>query len=260
MTDEKKVADETKVALVTGGGKGLGRSISEALLAEGWIVAICGRREPEELPRHGDRIAFFEPCDVRKADEVAAMVDRVVARTGRIDLLVNNAGGSPPAPAAEASPRFSEAIIALNLTGPLHMARACHPIMARQSGGGSIVNIASVAGARPSPGTAAYGAAKAGLLNLTESLAMEWGPRIRVNAIIVGLLDTGTSADDHYGGPEGIARINAMLPMKRMAKGSDIAATVLFLASPAADYISGARIAVHGGGERPVFLDLASAP
>lgn len=259
MGDEGKVTGN-RVALVTGGGKGLGRSISEALLAEGWTVAICGRREPETLPSHDGRTAFFEACDVRKPDEVQALVERVVTRTGRIDLLVNNAGGSPPVAAGEASPRFSEAIIALNLTGPLHMARACYPIMAAQPTGGSVVNIASVAGARPSPGTAAYGAAKAGLLSLTESLAMEWGPQIRVNAIIVGLLDTGTTEDDHYGGPEGIARINAMLPMKRMALGSDIAATVLFLASPAAGYISGARIAVHGGGERPVFLDLASAP
>ncbi len=257
--ESEGVADEGRTALITGGGKGLGRAISEALLAEGWTVAICGRSEPETLPEAGGRTAFFEPCDVRKPDEIAALVDRVVARTGRIDLLVNNAGGSPPVPAAEASPRFSEAIVALNLLGPLHMARACHPVMARQPEGGVIVNIASISGTRPSPGTAAYAAAKAGLLNLTDSLAMEWGPTIRVNALIVGLLDTGAADADHYGGAEGIARINASLPMKRMAKGSDVAATVIFLASPAAAYLSGARIAIHGGGERPVFLDLASA-
>lgn len=254
------MADEGRVALVTGGGKGLGRSISEALLADGWTVAICGRREPETLPGDGGRQAFFETCDVRKPDEIDAMIARVVARAGRIDLLVNNAGGSPPVAAADASPRFSEAIIALNLLGPLHMARACHPIMARQPDGGSIVNIASISGTRPSPGTAAYGAAKAGLLNLTESLAMEWGPKIRVNALVVGLLDTGTADDDHYGGATGIARINAMLPMRRMAAGADVAAAVSFLASPAAAYLTGARIAIHGGGERPVFLDLAAAP
>ncbi len=252
------MVDEQKVALVTGGGKGLGRSISEALLAQGWTVAICGRREPDDLPCHDKRTPFFEICDVRKPDDVEAMVERIIERTGRIDLLVNNAGGSPPVAAADASPRFSEAIIALNLLGPLHMARACHPVMARQPDGGTIINIASVSGTRPSPGTAAYGAAKAGLLNLTESLAMEWGPKIRVNAIVVGLLDTGTDDTDHYGGPEGIARINAMLPLKRMAKGADIAATVLFLASPSASYISGARIALHGGGERPAFLDLSA--
>ncbi len=254
------MADEGRVALVTGGGKGLGRSISEALLAEGWTVAICGRREPESLPSHDGRTATFETCDVRKPDEIDAMVARIVERTGRIDLLVNNAGGSPPVAAADASPRFSDAIIALNLLGPLHMARACHPVMARQADGGSIVNIASISGTRPSPGTAAYGAAKAGLLNLTESLAMEWGPAIRVNALVVGLLDTGGGDADHYGGPEGIARINAMLPMQRMATGPDVAAAVSFLSSPAAAYLTGARIAIHGGGERPIFLDLAAAP
>jgi NAD(P)-dependent dehydrogenase (short-subunit alcohol dehydrogenase family) len=258
--ESDRVADEGRVALVTGGGKGLGRSISETLLADGWTVAICGRREPETLPRYEGRQAFFETCDVRKPDEIAAMVDRIVERTGRIDLLVNNAGGSPPVAAADASPRFSEAIIALNLLGPLHMARACHPVMARQPGGGSIVNIASISGTRPSPGTAAYGAAKAGLLNLTESLAMEWGPTVRVNALIVGLLDTGTADDDHYGGAEGIARINAMLPMRRMATGPDVAAAVTFLASPAAAMDGDAGAGQIGGGERPIFLDLAATP
>jgi NAD(P)-dependent dehydrogenase (short-subunit alcohol dehydrogenase family) len=252
------VVNGSKVALVTGGGRGLGRAISEMLLADGWTVAICGRRAPETMPSHGDATAFFETCDVRKADEVAALVAKIVDRTGRIDMLVNNAGGSPPSKAEDASPRFSEAIIALNLLGPLHASHACYPIMAAQPEGGMIVNIASISGVRPSPGTAAYGAAKAGLLSLTETLAVEWGPKIRVNALIVGLLQTDIAVDDHYGGPEGLARINAKLPMRRMANGDDVAAVVRFLGSPAAAYISGAKIAVHGGGEPPIFLDLAA--
>jgi NAD(P)-dependent dehydrogenase (short-subunit alcohol dehydrogenase family) len=128
--------------------------------------------------------------------------------------------------------------------------------MQGQADGGSIINIASVSAARASPGTAAYGAAKAGLLNLTQSLAMEWGPKVRVNAIIAGLVATG-NAEAHYGGPAGLARVAASLPARRMGEPADIADACLYLASPRAAYVSGAALAVHGGGERPSFLDLA---
>ncbi len=245
-----------RVALVTGGGKGIGRAIAERLLGDGFDVVICGRNAPAEPPAYEDAVAEFEPCDVRVADEVQAMIDHIFARHGRLDLVVNNAGGSPEADAATASARFSERVLALNLLGPLHVAQAANVIMQAQTGGGSIVNIASVSGVRPSPGTAVYGAAKAGLLSLTESLAMEWGPKVRVNAVVVGLVATEAAAD-HYGGEEGMKRIDAMLPLGRMARGADIAGVVSFLASGDAAYVSGARIAVHGGGERPVFLTLA---
>lgn len=248
--------NEGRVALVTGGARGIGRAIAERLLANGMTVVICGRNAPEDLPRHGDAIAAFEACDVRSAEDVNAMVDRIVARHGRLDLAVNNAGGSPEAAAATASPRFSERVLALNLLGPLHVAQAANRIMQDQAQGGAIVNIASVSGTRPSPGTAIYGAAKAGLLNLTELLAMEWGPAVRVNAVIVGLVAT-EAAIEHYGGEDGMKRIDAMLPLGRMARGEDVANAVAFLASPDAAYVSGARIAVHGGGERPIFLGLA---
>ncbi|MBO9696709.1 MAG: SDR family oxidoreductase [Sphingopyxis sp.] len=252
MTDGKG-----RVALVTGGGKGIGRAIAERLLADGLDVVICGRNAPAELPSSAGRAATFEACDVRSADEVQAMVGRIEAQHGRLDLVVNNAGGSPEADAATASPRFSERVLALNLLGPLHVAQAANRIMQAQAEGGAIVNIASVSGMRPSPGTAVYGAAKAGLLSLTESLAMEWGPKVRVNAVVVGLVATEAAAD-HYGGEEGMKRIDAMLPLGRMAQGADIAGVVSFLASADAAYVSGAKIAVHGGGERPVFLTLAS--
>lgn len=245
-----------RVALVTGGGKGIGRAIAERLLADGFAVAICGRNAPAEAPSHDGAVAEYEACDVRDADAVQAMIERIFARHGRLDLVVNNAGGSPEADAATASPRFSERVLALNLLGPLHVAQAANRFMQDQAEGGSIVNIASVSGVRPSPGTAVYGAAKAGLLSLTESLAMEWGPKVRVNAVVVGLVATEAAAD-HYGGEEGMKRIDAMLPLGRMAGGEDVAGVVSFLASADAAYVSGARIAVHGGGERPVFLTLA---
>ena len=253
MTDGKG-----RVALVTGGGKGIGRAIAERLLADGFDVVMCGRNAPAELPSNAARAATFEACDVRSAEEVQAMIDRIEARHGRLDLVVNNAGGSPEANAATASPRFSERVLALNLLGPLHVAQAANRIMQAQAEGGAIVNIASVSGVRPSPGTAVYGAAKAGLLSLTESLAMEWGPKVRVNAVVVGLVATEAAAD-HYGGEAGMKRIDAMLPLGRMARGADIAGAVSFLASADAAYVSGAKIAVHGGGERPLFLTLAEA-
>lgn len=243
------------VAIVTGGTKGIGRGIAETLLAAGAEVIVCGRSASESLLESAGRCATFIACDVRDPADVAKLVDTVADRHGRIDVLINNAGGGPASDAATSSPRLIEKIVQLNLLGPFYCAQAVNRVMQTQDTGGSIINIASVSATRPSPGTAAYGAAKAGLLNLTESLAMDWGPKVRVNAVIAGLVDT-ENARDHYGGPEGIARIGEALPLKRMARPADIAAACLYLASPFSIYVSGARLAVHGGGEPPLFLKL----
>ncbi|MCI5074459.1 SDR family oxidoreductase [Oricola sp.] len=244
-----------RVALVTGGTKGIGRFIAQAFLDAGAQVAVCARSEPETLPESGGRKASFHACDVRNAASCKDFVDAVGEMHGRIDVLVNNAGGSPPADAATVSPRFSEAIIALNLTGPLHLCQSVHRWMAEQPDGGSIINIASVAGQRAAPRTAAYGAAKAGLLNLTESLAQEWGPKIRVNAIVAGLMQT-EQTELSYGSVEAQAELCDALPLKRMGRGEDIAAAALYLSSPMAAFVSGAALEVHGGGEPPLFLDI----
>ena len=254
--DSVPLARPDAVALVTGGAKGLGREIATTLLAAGYKVIVCGRTEPAQLPACDGTTATFIPCDVRDPTAVAQLFDRVKALYSRLDLLVNNAGGTPPTDAATASPRLTEKIVQLNLLGPLYCAQAANRLMQLQPSGGSIINVASISGERPSPGTAAYGAAKAGLLHATESLAMEWGPKVRVNALVVGLLESA-NADDHYGGPAGIARISATLPLRRMARPADVAAACLYLASDQAAYISGARLAVHGGGEPPAFLNLA---
>ena len=248
---------EGYVVLVTGGAKGIGRGIAEAFLETGATVVVCGRNPPDSLPHAGGRTAVFMACDVRDAEAVGRLFAEIERTQGRLDVLVNNAGGTPSMDAATASPRLTEKIIQLNLVGPLHCAQAANRLMQKQATGGSIVNIASVAGGlRPSPTTAAYGAAKAGLLSATESLAMEWGPKVRVNAVIAGLVATEHSGD-HYGGVEGVRRIGEMFPLKRMAEPADVAAACLYLASPLAAYVSGAQLAVHGGGERPVFLYLA---
>jgi NAD(P)-dependent dehydrogenase (short-subunit alcohol dehydrogenase family) len=233
------------VALVTGGSRGIGLAIASRLRQAGATTLTCARR-----PAPNDE--FCLACDVRVAAQVQTLVETIVNRHGRLDILVNNAGGSPETAAATASPRFTEAIIALNLLAPIYVSQAANRIMQLQESGGSIINVASVSGTRPSPGTAAYAAAKAGLLNVTQSLAMEWGPKVRVNAIIAGLIETDAAAD-HYGGAEGVNRIGAKLPLGRMGTAHDIADAVLYLASPLAAYISGAQLAVHGGGEPPFF-------
>jgi NAD(P)-dependent dehydrogenase (short-subunit alcohol dehydrogenase family) len=239
------------VALITGGSRGVGRGIVEAFHQAGYAVATCGRRPPEgELP------ASFHTCDVRDSEQVDALVAAVVAEHGRLDVLVNNAGGSPMADAATASPRFSDAIIRLNLLAPLHCAQAANRVMQGQETGGTIVNVASVSAVRPSPGTAAYGAAKAGLLNLTSSLAIEWAPKVRVNAVTAGPILTEQAAL-HYGDDAGQAAVAATIPAGRLGLPSDVAQACLWLASGAASWVSGSSLLVHGGGEAPAFLGAA---
>jgi NAD(P)-dependent dehydrogenase (short-subunit alcohol dehydrogenase family) len=247
------------VVIVTGGTKGVGKGIARRFLEAGAHVIICGRAAPEEPVRAANgREATFVAADVREVEGV----DRVVARAkddhGRIDVLVNNAGGSPPVDAATASPRFSAGVIALNLVAPLVFSQRVNAVMQTQAEGGSIINIASVSGLRPSPGTAAYGAAKAGLLNLTESLAIEFAPKVRVNAIAAGPLRTERSAL-HYGDDAAIARVGATIPLGRLGEPEDVGDVCLFLASPLARYVSGAIVTVHGGGERPAFLEAVKA-
>lgn len=243
-----------RVAIVTGGGRGVGRGIAERFLEAGAEVVICGRQQPGSLPATAGRAALFVAADVREAAGIERVVALAIERFGRIDVLVNNAGGSPAAPAATASPRFSEKIVALNLLAPLHFSQQANAVMQRQSEGGAIVQIASVSALRPSPGTAAYGAAKAGLLSLTQSLAVEWAPRVRVNAVAAGLIRT-EQAELHYGDPAAQARVAATVPLGRFGLPRDVGDACVFLASPLASYVSGAVLLLHGGGERPAFLE-----
>jgi NAD(P)-dependent dehydrogenase (short-subunit alcohol dehydrogenase family) len=245
-----------KVVLVTGGARGIGRGITETFLRAGADVVICGRNEPDELPRDGSREAVFVAADVRDSDQVDTLFSAVAERFGRLDVLVNNAGGSPPADTATASPRFTSAIIALNLVAPIVCAQRAYALMKEQDEGGVILNISSVSGTRANPGSIAYGAAKAGLINATKTLGVEFAPEVRVVCVTVGLVVT-EQAHVFYGDEEGIAAVSATVPMGRMAEPSDIADVCLMLASPLARYVTGEQVVVHGGGELPAYRDAA---
>ncbi|WP_148613065.1 SDR family oxidoreductase [Nocardioides rubriscoriae] len=239
-----------RVVLVTGGAKGIGRGISEAFQAAGATVVTCARSAAPTLDG-----AAHHVCDVRDPEAVEALVATVVETHGRLDVLVNNAGGAPATEAATASPRFHDRIVGLNLLSPLLVAQAANRVMQQQDGGGVIVNISSISAHRPAPTIAAYAAAKAGLDSLTTSLAMEWGPAVRVNAIDVGLCRT-EQTDDHYGGDDRVAAIERTIPLGRMADPLEVGHVAVFLASDLASYVSGARVACDGGGEPPVFLHI----
>lgn len=248
-----------RVVLVTGGARGVGRGITERFLAAGAEVAICGRNEPDGGPEVDGRRAMFVAADVREADQVDALVAAIVERHGRLDAVVNNAGGSPSADAATASPRFSTSIVALNLMAVMHVSQAANRVMQGQRSGGALVNITSVSALRPSPGTAAYSAAKAGVIGFTRSVAQEWAPKVRVNCVTGGMIETEQS-HLFYGDDAGVARVAATVPLGRLAAPADIGGACVFLASPMADYISGANLVVDGGGEIPPYLEAAAIP
>lgn len=247
-----------QVVLVTGGTKGIGKGIAQAFLAAGASVVVCGRQQPEDLPTAAGRTADFIACDVREAQAVKDLIDEVKARHGRLDVLINNAGGAPSVDAATVSPRFHEGVLRLNLFSTLHASQAANAVMQEQDSGGVIVCIGSISALRPSPGTAAYGAAKAAVLSLVSSLAVEWAPKVRVVAVSPGLVRTEQS-HLHFGDDAGIASVAQTIPAGRLAEPEDIANACLYVASKRASYMSGTNLLLHGGGERPAFLGASNA-
>ena len=231
-----------RVALVIDGAGGLGRSVTDRLLAGGASVAVGTRDQPDELPTG----ARWFGADVREADGAATLVAAVVDHHGRLDVLVTGAGGSPPADAATADAPFTTAVVTLNLLAPLWVSRAANAVMQDQDSGGAIVHLGPLDGLGPSPGTAAYGAAKAGLVHLTRSLAVEWAPRVRVNCVSADHLEPGS---DHV--PQAGA---AAAPLGRLGTGADVAEAVAYLASPGAAYVTGSNLLVHGGDDHPAYL------
>ncbi len=248
-----------RVVVITGGTRGIGAGIAHAFLRAGADVLVCGRTVPaddRQLPEADGRRAGFFVADVRDPDQAGRLIAAATDRFGRLDVLICNAGGSPEAAAATASPRYHAKIIELNLLAPLHCSQAANATMQDQEDGGSIVMIGSVSGTRPSPGTAAYGAAKAGLHHLVRTLAIEWAPKVRVNTVVPGFVAEEVPSG-HYGSPDAAAAIARTVPLQRMATPADVAAACLFLASAGAGYISGAELLIHGGGEPPGFLAVA---
>ncbi|MEU6758450.1 SDR family oxidoreductase [Streptomyces sp. NPDC046685] len=260
-----------RVVVVTGGTRGVGAGIARSFLTAGAEVVVCARRPPPEPVAAGGREASFTPVDLRDPAAVGALFDSVGGRYGRLDCLVNNAGGTPyrllgageearegegegEGQGAREARRHGR-VVELNLIAPLTASLAAHPWLRRTRG--SVLMIGSVSGTRPSPGTAAYGAAKAGLENLARSMAVEWAPEVRVNSLVLGMVRTEL-AHLHYGDEGGIAAVGATVPLGRLAEPSDVGEAAVFLASARAAYVSGASLLVHGGGERPAFLDAAT--
>jgi NAD(P)-dependent dehydrogenase (short-subunit alcohol dehydrogenase family) len=231
--------------LITGGGRGLGRGLVDAFMKAGDRVVACGRNDPEEFP------GTFVTCDVRDAGQVAGMVDQVSQQFGRIDVLINNAGGTPYVAASEMSPRLAERIIALNLLAPFYVAQRVNAVMQAQPDGGVIINIGSTVAIRPSMSVAPYVASKAGLVGLTRALALEWAPKVRVNLVSPGLLQT-EMIDETYG--SNVGAVAATVPMGRFATMEDIGAACLVVAGPGMAYLTGTELIVDGGGEKPAWF------
>jgi NAD(P)-dependent dehydrogenase (short-subunit alcohol dehydrogenase family) len=264
----RAAADETgapagtlagQVVVITGGTRGIGAGIARGFLRAGSRVMVCGRTPPvaaSRLPSADGRTATFCQADVRDAEQAERLIRTAADLFGRVDVLISNAGGSPEVATAAASPRFHAKIIELNLIAPLQLALSANAVMQAQPDGGSIIMIGSVSGTRPSPGTAAYGAAKAGLQHLVTSLAIEWAPKVRLNCVVPGFVATDAAAS-HYGTAKTADEIAKMVPLQRMATPEDVAAACQFLASSQAAYVSGASLVLHGGGEPPAFLSVA---
>ncbi len=237
-----------QVAVVTGGGSGIGRCTAHELASLGATVALVGRDEAklaavqQEIAEAGGR-ASCHACDIREEDRVAATIEAILATHGRIDALVNNAGGQFSAPLAQISAKGWDAVVRNNLTGGFLVARECYNrCMARH--GGAIVNMLADMWLGM-PGMGHSGAARAGMLNFTETAALEWAP-VRVNAVAPGWI--ASSGMDRYPPQmrDMIRGLHRNVPLHRLGTESEVSAAIVFLLSPAAAFISGACIRIDG--------------
>lgn len=244
---------DNQVAIVTGAGKGIGAGIARAL-AEAGADIVLGARTESDLQAVADDIramgrrALVVPTDVLDFTQLQNLADVARQEFGRVDILVNNAGGFPPKPATHTSAQQFEDAFRFNVSTAFEMSRICAPIMVETSGGGNILNISSIAGHKPTPCFTAYGTAKSALSFLTQQLAQEFAPKVRVNAIAVG--STKTDALNAVLTPEIEQTMVDLTPMARLGEVEDIALGALYLCTPAASYVTGEILAVNGGLER----------
>jgi len=239
-----------KVAIITGAGRGIGAACAKAF-AEAGASVVIGARTIAQIDATADAIrasggkAIAVPCDVMKEDQLESLVAAALDAFGRIDIVVNNAGGSRPGPALHTSTADLVNAFRFNVGTAFALSRIAAPHMVSTAGGGSIINISSVAGQIPSAGFAAYGTAKGALSMLTRELAQEFAPKIRVNAIAVG--STRTEALQTVLNAEIESQMVRLTPMGRLGEVEDISACALYLASPASAYLTGDIIGVNGG-------------
>ena len=239
-----------KVALVTGGATGLGLEIARVLGSHGARVAICSRKEANlqaavEVLRQAGIEAIYGICDVRRHDEVAAVVEEALREFGQLDIVVNNAAGNFPVPIGDLSPNGFKAVVDIDLMGTFNVSKAAYDLWLRDHGG-AVVNISAAIQYRGMARQAHVVSAKAGVDALTRASAIEWGADgIRVNVVAPGGM----------AGTEGVKRIagddehrTAQNPLKRPGSTTEVAEAVLFLASDAASYVTGATLVVDGGG------------
>jgi NAD(P)-dependent dehydrogenase (short-subunit alcohol dehydrogenase family) len=241
---------EGKVALVTGGSRGLGRAICFGLAAAGATVVVSSRKEEvcrvtaDEVAAETGRPTDVLPLHVGRWEALEPAVDAVVARHGRIDVLVNNAAVAPSAPSLlETSEALYDKVMEIDLKGPFRLMAVAGARM-REAGGGSIINISSVGAQRPSATEAVYAAAKAGLNALTMAFAQEYAPHVRVNAIMPGAFATDMAQgwDDAF-----VGKVVDRLPAGRIGNPSEIAGAVVYLAGDHASYTTGVVLPVDGG-------------
>ena len=243
---------EGKVAVITGASRGIGRAIALRLARAGAKVVVSSRKL-EHVQAVADEVeaaggeALAIQAHVGQADEVQALIAQTMERWGRIDVAVNNAGTNPHfGPLLTADEGQLDKILDTNLKGAFRMCKAVAPHMEAQ-GNGKIINVASIAGLRPSPGMGAYSVSKAALIMLTQVLAMELGhANIQINAIAPGVIKTRFS-QMLWQTPQIAGPILAHLPLARFGEPEDVAGLALYLASPASDYVTGAVFVVDGG-------------
>ena len=240
---------DIQVIIVTGGGSGIGRCTAHELSALGAHLALVGRKidklnaVAQEISEAGGT-ASVHVCDIREEDVVSQNITNILQTHGRIDGLVNNAGGQFPSPLSQIKAKGWDAVVRNNLTGGFLMARECYNQWMQQHGGAIVNVIADMWMGMPGMGHS--GAARAGMLNFTETAALEWGP-VRSNAVAPGWI--ASSGMDNYP-PEMTAMIQNMhklVPLQRIGTESEVAAAIVFLLSPAAAFISGACLRIDGG-------------